>query len=274
MHMCPLGHPYQNAEVISSQSLVDGVFISVKPSSSMHHWSSVNQQLLALQATLLPVLPSHKAFLMGGLSCEPSNWSAEHSWARCTHKKWNWCVARSRDSKVVHVGLALQWVPDTGEVVSWGKDGVAPRRYSSGPAAWEHMSAGLENAGGWWDKWNLGYGLCRQQKCQTLTWGCAAALWAMHSALSFSFIPAGRSCWLPQYFACGEYSVFEQLSTWREFLQTWRVCIWACIRGPGCWTACHLNAHSCKLICSSMASWADRAAYPLEGRQLCSSLPD
>lgn len=48
MHMCPLGHPYENAEVISSQSLVDGVFISVKPASAMHHWSSVSQQLLAL----------------------------------------------------------------------------------------------------------------------------------------------------------------------------------------------------------------------------------
>lgn len=115
------------------------------------------------------------------------------------------------------------------------------------------MWAGLEDAGGWWERWNLGYGLCREQKCHTLTWGWAAALWAMHSALSFSFIPAGWSCWLPQYFACGEYSVFEQLSAWREFLQTWRACIWACIRGPGCWTACHLNAHSCKLICSAMA---------------------
>lgn len=48
MHMCPLGHPYENAEVISSQSLVDGVFISVKPTSAMHHWSSVSQQLLTL----------------------------------------------------------------------------------------------------------------------------------------------------------------------------------------------------------------------------------
>lgn len=107
MHMCPLGHPYENAEVISSQSLVDGVFISVKPASAMHHWSSVSQQLLALWATLLPVLPSHKAFPMGGLSFEPSNWSAEHSWGRCTYETWNWCVARSRDGKVVHVGLCF-----------------------------------------------------------------------------------------------------------------------------------------------------------------------
>lgn len=73
----------------------------------MHHWSSVNQQPLALQVTLLPVLPNHKAFPMGGLSCEPSDWSAEHSWARCTYKTWNWCVARSRDGKVVHVGLCF-----------------------------------------------------------------------------------------------------------------------------------------------------------------------
>ena len=26
------------------------------------------------------------------------------------------------------------------------------------------------------DRWNLGYGLCREQQCQPLTWSCAAAL--------------------------------------------------------------------------------------------------
>lgn len=238
----------------------------------MHDWSSVNQQLLSLQATLLPVLPSHKAFPMGGLSCEPSNWSAEHSWATCTQKTWNWCVARSGESKVVHVGLCFavssrHW---RGHLLGegWGSSMEVFLRTCN-------MGTRVGRTGEcWWAMGQVEFGLCRQQKCQTLTWGWAAALWATHSALSFSFIPAGRSCWLPQYFACGEYSVFEQLIAWREFLQTWRVCIWACIRGPGCWTACHLNAHSCKLICSAMASWADRAAYPLEGRKLCSLFPD
>jgi len=77
----PFHRPWENTKVGSSQSLVDGVFVCVKPAIAMHHWSSVTQQLLTSQATLLPVLLSFQAeaFLTGGLSCETPNWSAEHS---------------------------------------------------------------------------------------------------------------------------------------------------------------------------------------------------
>lgn len=42
---------------------------------------------------------------------------------------------------------ALQWVPDTGEVVSWGKDEVTPRRYSSVSSS---MGAHVGRTGGCW----------------------------------------------------------------------------------------------------------------------------
>lgn len=151
----------------------------------MRHWSSVNQQLLTLQATLLPVLPSHKAFPMGGLSCEPSNWSAEHSWARCTHKTWNRCAARSRDGKVVHIGVCFavsswHW---RGHVLGegWGSSTEVLLRLCS-------MGAHVGRTGEcWWMMGQVEFGLWSVQAAEMPDFNLGICCCPVSNALCFVF---------------------------------------------------------------------------------------
>lgn len=109
-----------------------------------------------------------------------SDWSAEHSWARCT---WNWCVARTRDGKVVHVGLCFA-------VSSWPWRGLGERWGSSMEELLRSccMGAHVARTGEYWRVMGqVEFGLWSVQAAEMLDFNLEMCCCPVSNALCFVF---------------------------------------------------------------------------------------